>query len=69
MNKSKLITMLIGLILDMITPDRLKDFADMVLDFAEDSAKNSKNKFDDATILQMCKLIRVAFDIPDNDND
>lgn len=68
MDKSKLISMLIGIILDMITPERLKDLADLILDFAEDGATNSTNKYDDATILPMCALIRSTFNIPDGDD-
>ena len=67
MNKAGLITMLINLVLGMLTPETLKTFADMILDFIEDIAEKSTSKWDDATILPMCKVIRATFDIPDND--
>lgn len=67
MDKAGLITMLINLVLQMLTPDLLKKFADMVLDFIEDSVADSSNKWDDVTILPMCNVIRATFDIPDND--
>jgi len=67
MDKAGLITMLINLVLQMLTPDLLKKFADMVLDFIEDSVADSSNKWDDVTILPMCTVIRATFGIEDND--
>lgn len=65
--KAKIVTTLIGLILKTLTPEMLKSFADMLLDWVEDAVENSENKIDDATILPLCAMIRSAFDIPDND--
>lgn len=65
--KAKIVTTLIGLILKTLTPEMLKSFADMLLDWVEDAVENSENKIDDAAILPLCAMIRSAFDIPDND--
>ena len=65
--KAKIVTTLIGLILKTLTPEMLKSFADMLLDWVEDAVENSENKIDDATILPLCNMIRATFDIPDND--
>ena len=69
MNKQKLITMLIEMILRMLTPELLKTFADTILDFVEDKIISSDNTYDDRFILPICKLIRLTFDIDDNDDD
>lgn len=60
--------MLINTIISMITPQMMKDFADMLCDFIEDKAVDSESKFDDATVLPLCKMVRIAFDIPDQDD-
>lgn len=65
--KAKIVTALVGLILKTLTPEMLKSFADMLLDWVEDAVENSENKIDDATVLPLCNMIRDAFDIPDND--
>jgi hypothetical protein len=65
--KAKLITALIGMILKMLTPDLLKSFADMVLDFVEDKVEGSASTVDDAIVLPMCSMVRSAFNIPDDD--
>ncbi len=67
MDKAGLISMLINLVLSMMTPEILKKFADMVLDFVEDTVANSTTKWDDVTILPMCNVIRSTFGIPDDD--
>ena len=51
----------------MMTKDRLERFADFILDFIEVEVEESKNKYDDAVILPLCKLIRDTFNIEDND--
>ena len=64
--KTKLIGMLVSLLMKTLTPDLLKSFADMVLDFVEDKVKGTKSPVDDAIILPICSMIRGAFDIPDD---
>lgn len=65
--KARILASLISLIMKALTPEMLKSFADMILDWVEDAVENSENKIDDATILPLCTMIRSAFDIPDND--
>jgi len=62
-----IVGMLIGTLLKMLTPELLKKFADMVLDFAENYVLGTKSTVDDAMVLPLCAAIRAAFDIPDND--
>ena len=40
---------------------------DLVRDFAEEKVLGSKSKIDDALVLPICKMVRTAFDIPDDD--
>ena len=65
--KQKLLLMLISTILQMLTPQLLKEFADKVLDFCEEKVLGSKSKLDDRLILPICNNIRTTFDIPDDD--
>lgn len=65
--KEKLITLLIRLIIEMLSPELLMKFADMVLDFCENFVLGTKSTIDDRVILPLCAQIRGAFDILDND--
>ena len=66
--KTQLMTMLISSFMKILTPDLLKDFIDMVLDFVEDKVKGTKSKVDDRILLPICEMIRTTFNIPDNDD-
>ena len=66
--KEQLIKMLLGIILERLSKDQLKKWADVGLDMVEDAVKESPNKYDDITVLPVCKAIRAAFDIEDNDS-
>ena len=63
--KAKLIGSLIGMLLQLLTPELLKEFTDNALDFIEAKVLGSKSKIDDAIILPLCATIREAFNIPD----
>lgn len=65
--KSKLIATMIQMLLTMLTPELLKDFADMALDFIEEKVAGSASTVDDRIVLPLCDQVRAAFDIPDND--
>ena len=65
--KKVLIQNLITVLMTMLTPELMRKFADMVLDFAEDAVQDSSNKLDDALVLPICNTIRQAFNIPDDD--
>ena len=62
-----IIIKLFTLILEQLSPDVLKKVVDMGLDIVEDKVAQTPNKIDDAIVLPLCKKIREAFDIPDND--
>ena len=67
--KKQLLEMLLTLVLGMMKTETIKAFADIALDFIEDMAAKSSNKWDDAVVLPMCAKVREAFDIPDDDED
>ena len=62
-----IIIKLFTLILEQLSPDVLKKVVDVGLDIVEDKVAQTPNKIDDAIVLPLCKKIREAFDIPDND--
>ncbi|MCK4827399.1 hypothetical protein KA005_67330 [bacterium] len=65
--KELLLGQLIKTLVTMLTPELMKTFADMVLDFVEEYVKGTKSKLDDRIVLPLCDVIRRAYDIPDND--
>ena len=65
--KAKLLTMLVQLLMSLLSPDLIKKFMDMVLDFVEDFVLGTASDVDDKLVLPICGMIRDAFDIPDND--
>ena len=66
--KAKLISTLISALMAMLSPDLLKTFADMVLDFVEEYVEGTKSSLDDRIVLPLCDTIRKAFNIPDDDD-
>ena len=66
--KSQLISMLIQMLLTTLNPELLKKFADMALDFVEEKVIGSASTVDDAVVLPLCAQIRLAFNIPDDDD-
>jgi len=67
MNKKEMLIWLVGMAINKIDPDKLREWADMGLDAIEDAVADSPNKIDDAVVLPMCKIVREGFDIVDND--
>ena len=63
--KEKIIIQLLGMLIKLVNGERLKNLADVILDFIEKEVKDSKSKYDDATILPLCKMIRKTFGIDD----
>ena len=45
----------------------IKKFIDAGLDAIEDTVADSSNTIDDALVLPLCKRLRTALDVPDND--
>jgi hypothetical protein len=66
MNK-QLAQMLLTALFTVLTPENLRKFVDAGLDAIEDLVQESENKIDDAIVLPICKTIRTAFNVPDND--
>jgi hypothetical protein len=65
--KAKIIGMVVGQLLALLSPDLLKDAVDQFLDFIEDRVLGSASPIDDAIVIPICTMIREAFDIPDDD--
>lgn len=53
---------------DILSGERLKEFCDMILDFAENYVMGTGSTIDDALVLPLCNMIRTTFNIPDNDD-
>ncbi len=65
--KEKLLGTLVQALLAMLSPELIRKFADMVLDFAENYVVGTQSELDDAIVLPLCHMIRAAFGIEDND--
>lgn len=65
--KEKLIQMLVTMLLSVLTPELMKEFADMVLDWVEDKVLGTASTIDDKLVLPICDMIRATFGIPDGD--
>ena len=63
--KEKLIFAAIDLMLRSLTPELLRKFADMTLDFFENFVKGTKSEIDDELVLPACNLLRETFNIDD----
>ncbi len=48
-------------------PEFLKPVIDTILDYAENKAKESPNKVDDAVVFACSRIVRTALDVPDDD--
>lgn len=68
--KTTLIGSLITALLKVVQDDaEIKIWIDSLLDKIEERVAASPNKFDDATILPLCNLIRKQLNVPDNDQN
>ena len=65
--KEKMISALLQVLLTMLTPDLLRSFADMALDFVEEKVLGTASTVDDKLVLPLCEQLRTAFGIEDND--
>ena len=65
--KEKMLLWLVGMIFERLDGEDLKVWADKGLDLIEDKVAASATKYDDKIVLPMCRLMREAFSIPDND--
>jgi hypothetical protein len=67
--KSQLVAALVQILLLCFTPDVLRKFVDMALDFVETQVLGSASSIDDALVLPICRQLRVAFSVEDNDGE
>lgn len=65
--REKILMLIIQAILSVLTPDLIKKFADMVLDFVENQIAASETDVDDKIVLPLLNLLREALNIPDDD--
>ena len=65
--KEQILKALVGILFQVLTPELVRKFADMVLDFAENFVLGTASTVDDKLVLPLCDLIRRTFGIPDND--
>ena len=65
--KKKVLLFVMERLVDLASPDMLKEFADTVLDYFEEKIEASETDFDDKFAGTFIKLVRDAFDIADND--
>ena len=64
---NSIIASLIAGLLKALSPEVVKKAVDALLDKIEDSVAGSKTKIDDTIVLPLCKTIREALNVPDND--
>jgi len=70
MNKPKVLELVLRIIVYLIAQvsmNKLDRFADLLLDFIENTVQKSDTKIDDRILLPLCELIRETFKIADND--
>ena len=65
--KEKIAALIAGLIVERLTGDMIKRWADMSLDMIEDAIAKSETKLDDKLALPVINAIREGFGIEDND--
>jgi hypothetical protein len=63
--KIQLLSMIVSAVFKYLTEDRLKKYADKLLDAAEEAIQDSGTKLDDTILLPAIGLVRKAFDVPD----
>lgn len=67
--KNKLIMWAVTMFIERLSGEDMKKWIDMGLDLIEDSVEASPNKTDDMIVLPICKLVREALSVPDNDDE
>lgn len=58
---------LLNVVLNAVSPDLLKTIADSILDTVENAVVESSSTVDDLIVLPICRKVREAFDITDDD--
>ena len=62
-----LLPILMDVLGEMLSAQRLKGYADTLFDMVEDFVQDSNTKMDDMIVLPVIKAFRIAFDVPDDD--
>lgn len=65
--KNKILFWLVAQLMGLLNPTLLKELVDRILDFFEDKIEASETTIDDQIALPLIKMIREAFNVPDND--
>lgn len=65
--QNMLIAQLVSVRLGMLTPDLLKKFVEMLLDFVEKQVLGTASTLDDKIVLPLIETIRKTLDIQDED--
>ena len=60
----QLVSLLMG---QLLSKEMVQKAVDFICDMAEDAVNDTANPFDDAAVLPICKMLRIAFDVPDED--
>ena len=61
--KAQAIQILVSLLMKVLTPDLLKLFAKMVIDFIREQVLGSASKIDDMVVLPIIGVLEETFDI------
>lgn len=63
--KAQAIQILISVLMKVLTPDLLKQFAAMVIDFIREQVLGSASKIDDIVVLPIIDTFEETFDLND----
>jgi hypothetical protein len=61
----QLVKALVKAMVELMTPDKVKEVIDKAFDSVEAKVKDSKTNWDDVIVLPMLKALRKALDIPE----
>ena len=67
--KTNIISALIGALVQLLTPEMLRGFIDAGLDWIENYVMETDNTIDDSIVLPICRKLREAVGIPDEDGN
>jgi hypothetical protein len=65
--KEKMIMWAVTMFIERMNGEDLKKWIDMGLDIIEDKVEASESTTDDMIVLPICKIVREALSVPDND--
>ena len=65
--KEKVIMWVVGIFLERMDGKDMKKWIDLGLDIIEDKVKDTPSTTDDIIVLPICKIVREALSVPDND--